>query len=128
MLQRSGEVDGNGRLADATFARGDGQDVLDAGDGILGEKGIARGRHRAHVHRYCLDAFEGLNQGFGPAAEFFLDGAGRGRELDPESDNAVLDLEILDEIQGHDVLAEVGIVNLSEDVEYLSFRDGHRRA
>ena len=87
-------------LADAAFARADGDDVLDAGHRGASGRRIDRFAHaRAHLHVDRGHAGDLHHGGPRLVAHLILDRTGRRRQLDGERDAAALDLQILDEAE-----------------------------
>jgi hypothetical protein len=72
---------------------------------------------RGHVDVDGFAPFQVADELFGEPVELFLDGAGRGGELQGEHDVAVVgDSKVFDESAVDDVLAEVGVDDVAEGV------------
>ena len=118
------EIDADRALADPTLARADGDHVLDVGQELLR---LARGRaadHRTPGERDVGHA-DRRQRRPGVALDLVLERAGRCRQLDRERRRRPLDHDVLDHLEGDDVLAELRLLDLAERVEDGAF--GERR-
>jgi len=121
--QRDGEVGRHRRLADATFAAGDRDDVFDGGDQLLLHLAGRRPHAGRHADLHGRDAGQGGDRALRLLLHLLAHGAGRGGELDAESDRAVHDPHVLDEPERDDVAPQVRVANDAQRVEDLAFGD-----
>ena len=110
-------TDGRG-LADAALARAHRDDVADAGD-LLPAEAAAGADVGRHLRARRGDARQRGDERLRLGLHLVLDRAGGRRELDGEVDLAALDLDLLHEAEGHDVLVEVGVLHAAQGGEHL---------
>jgi hypothetical protein len=108
-----GEVHGHGALADAPLARGHGDDVLHARQELLG--GPRGGATNAGTPRE-LNGFDPdrIERGMDPRFDLVLERASRGGELDREGNGIAVDLQLPDHVPGHEVAAELWLLDGAE--------------
>jgi hypothetical protein len=126
--KRERKVHGYGRFADAPLARAHRDDVLDARQRRTSGLGSRyRTDVRRHPHVDGGDARKRAHRCRGLLTQLILHRTRRCRQLDRERDVAVLQREVLDESERHDVAPEVRIVDNAQRVEHgVAFeRGGH---
>ena len=125
-LPREGdrEVDRGRGLADPALARAHRHDVADAGD-LLAAEAAAGADVGRHLRPRRGDAGQRRHERLRLGLHLVLHRAGGRRELDREVDLAALDLDLLHEAEGHDVLVEVGVLHVAQGGENLFLRHAH---
>ena len=118
------EVDRGRGLPDAPLARTHRDDVPDAGNRLTPEAptGAHVGRH---VGPRCGHALERCDLALRFGLQLVLHRAGRRRELDREIHLAALDLDVLHEAEGHDVLVEIRVLHVPQGGEHLLLGHAH---
>ena len=124
-LELTGELRGDGRFADAAFARGDGDDGVDFVEGVDGELGFLVGSHGAHGDIHRSHAGNGADGLFAGGLELLLDWTRRRSKFDGKADVAAVNRKILDKAQRNNIAAKVGIDNVPHGIQDL-FRLNHR--
>ena len=120
LRQRDGEVGRHGALADAALSRRDRDDVLDAGQELLGLDG-RRPPHVAGPRHGDLAGTRSLERGSRVALDLVLERACRRRQLDGERDVAAIgDDDVLDHVQRDDVAPELRLLDGAERVEHAA--------
>ena len=124
--KRQCEIDGGGRLADAALAARHRDDVLDAGDQL----DAALHRMRRDLLRHVDgDASRARQRDERIGDQLLQDLVLRLRriaELDVDVDVAALDLDLLDRLAAHEILARVGIDQCAQSGLDIGLGDGHR--
>ena len=133
LLQRQREVHGDGGLADPALARRHRDGVLDLGDEVGGRRRrpVSRGRLRrrggAHLHLHLPHAGNLRDDLGGAAVQRRLRRGRLTREGQGERHVGVVDVQVFDEPDRHDVLPAIGIMDAAEGVQHGSFGDGGAR-
>jgi hypothetical protein len=127
LRESDGEVDAHRALADAALARGDRDDVLDAGHELLCLARLGTTDHRAPRDVDALYADRGKG-GLDVRLDLVLERAGRRRQLDRERDARTVDGDILDHVEGHDVAPELGLLDVAQRVEDRALGDRRHRS
>src|SRR5215467_5332631 len=152
LFQRDREIDGDGRLTDAAFAGGDGDDVGDSRDaaGAMARvAGCTRSRERRALwgcsalaiaaasgsrrtisrqrHGNGIDARQRRDGLLGRYAQGFELARSRWLHLDGEIDLALVDHDLGNEALGDDVVPEIGAFDALKRLEHALFgeRFGH---
>ena len=118
LCERHRQIDGHGRFSDAALSGAHGDDVLDAR-----QRGTSRFRSRRRPHFRCelnvhlADPGNGTDHGRCLFTKLFLDGTRRRGQFDRECHAATRNRQILDETEGDDVAANIGVDNGPQRVQ-----------
>ena len=125
--QRQRQIDGGGRLADATLAAGHGDDVLDAGNQLDALLHGMRDHFRKDVGADVADAGDRFQlRDHGRAQPFDL-ALRRIAEFNIERDVIAGNLDVLGTAAADEILAGVGVDDFLECGLNALFGDGHER-
>ena len=122
-----GEVDADRTLADTALAGRDGDDVLDAGQELLG---LLRGgppNHRSprDLDPACADCTKRRSD---IPLDLVLERASEGHQLDRERNIGAVDRDLLDHVEGDDVAAQFWLLDFAAGVEDGTFDERRHRA
>src|SRR4029077_6207598 len=129
LAQCRGDVHRDGRLADAAFARRDGDRLLDARKDLGRFRPHERLSHVGrHPHVHPGDAGNLVDSVLGLRLETVAHRTGRRRQLKREADPSLrADLELFDHAEAHHVTAQVRVLDAAERLQdLLRRRRGHR--
>jgi hypothetical protein len=116
-----GQVGGYGALAYPPFARGNGDDILHAGqDGVVvAHSGHARRHHDNYLGVFIYHRVHGALAGI---VDELLERAGGGSEHHRERHHAAFDLDVFHHVERNQVLPQVGLFHEAQGVAYSFYR------